>query len=132
MTSIRRKFPRDFKLRALRRMEAGESVREVAKSCKIDANVLGRWRRDYEKAPESAFPGPGRPPSEVGIAEFHRQSERRVREIHYLMQRIHNAEVQRRDDDLPLGLQFRSSQTYFQDGVRRLVFGRAKACRGDL
>ena len=94
MASLRRKFPRDIKVSALRRLEAGDSMREVARFHKIDASVLRRWRRDYEKAPESAFPGPGRRPRERGMAELRHQIERHAQAIEYLMQRIRNAEAQ--------------------------------------
>jgi transposase-like protein len=77
---------------ALRRLDAGHPVGEVARLIKIDANVLRRWRRDYEKAPESAFPGPGRRPGKIGIAELRRRVERHTHEIHILMQRIQSAE----------------------------------------
>jgi transposase len=94
MASSRRKFSRPFKLSALRRLEAGDSVSEVARSCKIDPNLLRRWRWDYEKAPESAFPGPGRRPRKTGIAELQRLIERHTQEIDHLMQRIQSAEAQ--------------------------------------
>jgi transposase len=93
MISSRRKFPRAFKLNALRRLEAGDSVGDVARSCRIDTNVLRRWRRDYERAPESAFPGPGRRPKETGIAELQRLIALHVQEIDYLKQRIQSAET---------------------------------------
>jgi len=95
MASSRRKFPRAFKIRALRRLEAGDTVGEVARYCKIDASLLRRWRRDYEKAPESAFPGPGRTPKDIGIAELRSRIERHTQEINHLMQRIQSAEAQR-------------------------------------
>ena len=95
MASSRRKFPRAFKVSALRRLEVGGSVSEVARFYRIDPNVLRRWRRDYEQAPEFAFPGPGRRPREKGIAELQRQIERHAQEISYLMQRIQSAEAQR-------------------------------------
>jgi transposase len=96
MASSRRKFSRAFKLSALGRLEAGDSVGEVAQIYKIDANLLRRWRWDYERAPELAFPGPGRRPKETGIAELRRRIERHAQEINYLMQRIQSAEGQRR------------------------------------
>lgn len=67
---------------------------EVARLCKIDAGLLRRWRWDYEKAPELAFPGPGRRPREAGIAELRRRIERHAKEIDALMQRIQSAEAQ--------------------------------------
>jgi transposase-like protein len=94
MASVRRKFSRAFKVSALQRLEAGDSVGDVARLYKIDGSVLRRWRRDYERARESAFPGPGRPPRERGIVELRRQIERHTQEIDHLMQRIQSAEAQ--------------------------------------
>lgn len=97
MALVRRKFPRAFKMSALKRLETGESIGDVARSYKIDTNVLRRWHRDYERAPESAFPGPGRRPRETGIAELRRRIERHAREIDYLTQRIQSAEATTQD-----------------------------------
>jgi transposase-like protein len=94
MASSRRTFPRAFKVRALKRLETGDSVGEVAQLYKIDPNLLRRWRWEYETAPESAFPGPGRHPSKIGIAELQRRIERHTQEIDYLTQRIQSAEAQ--------------------------------------
>jgi len=95
VTSLRRKFPRALKVSAIRRLEAGDSVGEVARSYKIDTNALRRWRRDYERAPEAAFPGPGRRPSVSRISEMQRQIERHAQQIDYLKQRIRSVEEQR-------------------------------------
>ena len=86
--AMRRKFSRAFKLSALRRLESGVSVAEVAELCNIDPNVLRRWRRTYDKSPESAFPGAGRRPGERGLAELRRQIERHAQEIDHLKRRI--------------------------------------------
>jgi transposase-like protein len=99
MASLRRKFSRAFKLDALKRLEAGDSVREVSGSCRIDANVLRRWRRDYERAQEFAFPGPGRRPRETGIAELRRQIELYAEQINHLTFRIQSAEARRTRQD---------------------------------
>jgi transposase-like protein len=91
---MRRKFPRDFKVSVLRRLEDGDSVGEIARFYSIDPNVLRRWRRDYERAPDSAFPGPGRRPGERGIAELQRRIEQHAQEIDYLKHRIRSTEAQ--------------------------------------
>jgi len=93
--SSRRKFPRALKISALRRLEAGDSVVEVARSYRVDTNALNRWRREYQRAPESAFPGPGRHPGQRGISELRRQIELHVQQIDYLKQRIQSTEAQR-------------------------------------
>jgi len=77
------------------RLEAGDSVVDVARIHKVDTNALNRWRREYQRAPESAFPGPGRRPGERGISELRRQIERHAQQIDYLKLRIQNTEAQR-------------------------------------
>jgi transposase-like protein len=93
MTSTRRRFGREFKLDAIRRVEGGLSVREVARLSGVDVNILRRWRRDYELAREFAFPGPGRPRLETGIAELRRRVEQYTLEIEHLLSRIRKAEA---------------------------------------
>jgi transposase len=56
----RRKFTREFKEAAVRRLELGASVAEVARACEVDANVLHRWRRELREFGAKAFTGPGR------------------------------------------------------------------------
>ena len=65
---------------------------EVARSCQVDPNVLRRWRRDFVKAPESAFPGPGRTPEDRRIAELRQQINRQAQEIDTLKQFIQRIE----------------------------------------
>jgi transposase-like protein len=79
---------------ALRRLEAGDSVVEVARYYRVDANALRRWRREYQRAQECAFPGPGRRPGERGISELRRQIEQHAQQIDYLKLRIQSTEAQ--------------------------------------
>ena len=44
MGQTRRKFTQEFKLAAVRRLEQGVSIAEVARGLEVDANVLHRWR----------------------------------------------------------------------------------------
>ncbi len=75
----RRKFTREFKLEAVRRILAGDrTIAEVARELKIGASVLGRWKAEYEAEAEEAFPGKGRLKDSD---EQVRQLERQVREL---------------------------------------------------
>jgi len=91
----RRRFSRAFKLKALKRLERGDKLGDVARLCKIDPNLLRRWERDYESRPESAFPGSGRRPKERGIEELQREIERHAQEIDHLKQRILSRETKK-------------------------------------
>ncbi len=42
----RRQFTKEFKLAAVRRLEAGVSLAEVARGLEVNPNVLQRWRRE--------------------------------------------------------------------------------------
>ena len=46
----RRKFTREFKEAAVRRLELGASVAEVSRACEVNPNVLHRWRREFRRA----------------------------------------------------------------------------------
>jgi transposase-like protein len=59
MSLSRRKFTKEFKLAAVRRLETGASVAEVARACEVNPNVLHRWRREFRGGVERAFPAGG-------------------------------------------------------------------------
>ena len=49
MTRQRRNFPEDFKRDAVALVtEQGYSIAEASRSLDIGANLLGRWKREYE------------------------------------------------------------------------------------
>ena len=55
----RRTFTKEFKLAAVRRLEAGVSMAEVARGLEVSPSVLQRWRQELRQAPGNAFPGNG-------------------------------------------------------------------------
>src|SRR5947199_269569 len=56
----RRLFSKEFKLAAVRRLEEGVSIGEVARGLEVNPNVLHRWRREFRQGPGNAFPGNGK------------------------------------------------------------------------
>jgi transposase len=88
----RRKFTKEFKLAAVRRLEQGVSVAEVARAMEVNPNVLHRWRRQFREAPGNAFPGNGKERwSEGRVAELERKIGQQALEIDFLkgcLQRI--------------------------------------------
>jgi transposase len=88
----RRKFTKEFKLAAVRRLEQGVSVAEVARAMEVNLNVLHRWRRQFREAPGNAFPGNGKQRwSEGRVAELERKIGQQALEIDFLkgcLQRI--------------------------------------------
>ena len=88
----RRQFTKEFKLAAVRRLEQGVSIAEVARALEVNPNVLHRWRREVRQGPGNAFPGNGKQRwSEGRIAELERKVGQQTLEIDFLkgcLQRI--------------------------------------------
>ncbi|MGB9113026.1 MAG: transposase [Acidimicrobiales bacterium] len=93
----RRKFTREFKEAAVRRLELGASVGEVARACEVNANVLHRWRRELRQFGAKAFTGPGRNGGDENrIAALERKVGQQVVEIDFLRGCLQHVEEQRR------------------------------------
>ena len=61
----RRKFSDEYKREAVRlATEPGVTKSQVGRELGINANLLGRWCRDYSTNGEAAFPGHGKPRDE--------------------------------------------------------------------
>jgi transposase len=97
MSLSRRKFTKEFKLAAVRRLEAGASVAEVARACEVSPNVLHRWRREFREGVDRAFPGNGKSKvEEERVAELERKVGRQALEIDFLkrvLQRVEEARM---------------------------------------
>jgi transposase-like protein len=78
----RRQFTKEFKLAAVRRLEQGVSIAEVARALEVNPNVLHRWRREFRQGPGNVFPGNGKQRwSEGRIAELERKVGQQTLEI---------------------------------------------------
>ena len=88
----RRQFTQEFKLAAVRRLEQGVSIAEVARGLEVSPNVLHRWRREFRQGPGNALPGNGKQRwSEGRVAELERKVGQQALEIDFLkgcLQRI--------------------------------------------
>lgn len=92
----RRKFTREFKVAALRRLEAGASIAEVARACEMNPNLLHRWRKDFRHSAEDAFPGMGkRRANDNRVAELERKIGQQALEIDFLKRCLRRIEEQR-------------------------------------
>ena len=71
----RRRYPREFKLDAIRLVnEQGLSFAEAARDLDIHPSVLRRWVKDYQGDPAHAFPGHGQQkPEQAEIAALKRE-----------------------------------------------------------
>lgn len=104
----RRKFTREFKEEAVRRLDLGVSIAEVAKACEVNPNVLHRWRREIQEYGGKAFAGNGqRRADESHVAELERKVGRQALEIDFLRRCLQHVEEQRKLQALDI----RSSST---------------------
>jgi len=73
----RRKYDRDFKEGAVRLViDGGKPVRDLARDLGINENMLYRWKSEYLKDREDAFPGQGRlKPQDEEIWKLRRRVE---------------------------------------------------------
>jgi transposase len=79
MGMSRRKFTKEFREEAVRRLELGASVAEVARACEVNPNVLYRWRRELRDYGAQAFTGNGqRRGEEQQVAELERKVGRQA------------------------------------------------------
>jgi transposase len=60
MKETRRRFSREFKLEAVRQLQAGSRLADVARALGVNATVLRRWEAQVKVNPPTAFPGNGR------------------------------------------------------------------------
>jgi transposase len=80
----RRKFSAEYKREAVAMLESpGVRVSQIAAELGIEANVLGRWRRELRQEPEQAFVGNGRPRDEE-LARLRRELAHVTKERDFL------------------------------------------------
>jgi transposase len=92
----RRQFTREFKLAAIRRLEMGSSIAEVARAFEVNPNVLHRWRREFREGPGNAFSGTGkRRWEESRVAQLDRKIGQQTLEIDFLKGCLQRIEEQR-------------------------------------
>lgn len=93
----RRKFTKDFKQAAVRRLEVGASLAEVARACEVNPSALQRWKREAHEHGAKAFSGHGKSRSEESrIAELERKVGRQAMEIDFLQRCLQHAEEARK------------------------------------
>ena len=93
----RRKYTREFKEAAVRRLGLGVSLAEVARACEVNPNVLHRWRRELQEFGGKAFTGNGqRRTDDSQFAELERKVGRQALEIDFLRRCLQHVEEQRK------------------------------------
>ena len=71
----RRRYPREFKLDAVRLVtEQGLSCAAAARDLDVHPSVLRKWVKDYREDPDHAFPGHGQQkPEQAEVAALKRE-----------------------------------------------------------
>jgi len=94
--SSQRRFSREVKLGAVRRIQAGESVARLARALEVNPGDLHRWCRESEKYGARAFAGKGRKLAEADrVAELERKIGQQTLEIDFLKRALQHVEEQR-------------------------------------
>ena len=96
----RRKFSKEFKLTAVRRIQGGQSMAEVARALEVNPSELHRWKRELtrelQEHGEKAFSGVGKKRVEEGrVAELERKIGQQAMEIDFLKRALQHVEEQR-------------------------------------
>ena len=92
----RRKFSKEFKLTAIRRLQSGQSAAEVARALEVHPTDLHRWRRELEDHGARAFSGMGKKRDEDSrVAELERKVGQQALEIDFLKRALQHVEEQR-------------------------------------
>jgi transposase-like protein len=97
MSLSRRAFTKEFKEAAVRRLQLGASIAEVARACEVNSNVLHRWKRELRDYGSKAFTGNGKSRVEENhVAELERKVGRQALEIDFLRRCLQHVEEQRK------------------------------------
>ena len=92
----RRKFTKEFKQTAVRRLESGQSVAEVARALEVQPGDLHRWQRELAEHGGRAFRGVGHKRAEESrVAELERKVGQQAMEMDFLKRALQHVEEQR-------------------------------------
>jgi transposase-like protein len=92
----RRRFTKEFKQEAVRRLNGGQNVAEVARALEVHPSELHRWRRELQEHGDRAFSGVGKKRAEESrVAELERKVGQQAMEIDFLKRALQHVEEQR-------------------------------------
>jgi transposase-like protein len=75
MDLARRIYSRELKVAAMREIDTGRTVSEVARQLELSPKALERWRGEWRARGDLAFPGIGRRAVPQGLTELQRIAE---------------------------------------------------------
>jgi len=92
----RRKFSKEFKVAAIRRLQSGQTAAEVARALEVHPSELHRWRHELDEHGERAFQGVGKQRAEESrVGELERKIGQQALEIDFLKRALQHVEEQR-------------------------------------
>jgi transposase len=92
----RRRFSKEFKIAAIRRLQAAHPVAEVARALEVHPTDLYRWQRELDEHGERAFQGVGKKRAgDDRVAELERKIGQQTLEIDFLKRALQHVEEQR-------------------------------------
>jgi transposase len=92
----RRKFSKEFKQAAIRRLQGGQTAAEVARALEVHPSELHRWRHELDEHGERAFQGVGKKRAEESrVADLERKIGQQALEIDFLKRALQHVEEQR-------------------------------------
>lgn len=92
----RRKFSKEFKVAAIRRLQGGHTAAEVARALEVHPTDLYRWRQELNEHGERAFQGVGKKGAEESrIADLERKVGQQALEIDFLKRALQHVEEER-------------------------------------
>ena len=92
----RRKFSKEFKEAAIRRLQGGQTAAEVARALEVHPSELHRWRHELDEHGERAFQGVGKKRAEESrVADLERKIGQQALEIDFLKRALQHVEEQR-------------------------------------
>ena len=112
MDLARRVYSRDLKIAAMREIDGGRTIREIARQFDVSPRLLEKWRGEWRARGELAFPGIGR----RGVSPALNDSQR-------------IAELERKIGQLTMENDFlKKALTHFRDHHPPAVVSGADAC----
>lgn len=75
MDLARRVYSRDLKMAAMREIDGGRTISEVARQLELSPKLLERWRGEWRARGELSFPGVGRGGVGPALNELQRVAE---------------------------------------------------------
>lgn len=105
MGQKRRKFTREHKISAIRALESGKTIAEVARENEIHPSLLAKWKKEYSLDSDNAFKGNGNICTEQArIAELERMVGQLYAENEFLKKAISTLEKLKEQERKRFGL----------------------------